>query len=167
MDSAILGRLVFARSLCLIENGGDLLLLHGAPTKPRYPNRYNGIGGHLEAGEDPLTSARREVREETGLDLPDLTLRAIIRAEQEPGPAVLLFVFTGHSATRETRASTEGDLVWVPRHQLASLDGLMPDLPVLLQQLDTLPPGQLLYGLYTAGVAGDMVTHFCRGRIES
>lgn len=160
-------RLVFARSLCFIENGGDLLLLRGAPTKPRYPNRYNGIGGHWEAGEDLIASARREVREETGLDLPDLTLRAIIRAEQEPGPAVLLFVFTGHSPTRETRASSEGELVWVPREQVTSLEGLMPDLPALLQQLEALPPGQLLYGLYAANDTGNVVAHFCRGPTDS
>jgi len=55
--------LVYARTLCFIENGNDILLLKGASTKRLYPNLFNGVGGHVEAGEDVLTSLRREKRQ--------------------------------------------------------------------------------------------------------
>lgn len=69
---------VIPRTLCFITNGADVLLMKRAMHKRAFPGRYNGIGGHIERDEDPFTSARREIREETGLAVDDLRLRGIV-----------------------------------------------------------------------------------------
>src|SRR5664279_859085 len=53
----------------MIENDqGELLLQHRTPTMALYPNRWdNSVGGHVDAGEDYLTAAKRELDEELGI----------------------------------------------------------------------------------------------------
>jgi 8-oxo-dGTP diphosphatase len=122
---------VYARTLCFVTSGDDVLMLKGAPTKKLYPNLYNGVGGHVEAGEDVLSSMEREVREETGLELADARLRAMVAVEESGKSGVVLFVFTARSDSRELRPSGEGQVSWIPRHCLMDLD-LVEDLRQLL-----------------------------------
>lgn len=53
----------------VIHQGRILLLLRGQ-TAPWAPGRWALPGGHLKAGETPYQGMRRELREETGIDLP-------------------------------------------------------------------------------------------------
>ena len=136
----------YPRVLCFVQNGQDVLLLKGAPTKRLYANLYNGVGGHVERDEDVLTALRREVREETGLEIEQPCLRAIIVADEGPGPGVVIFVYTADSATRAVRPSAEGGLVWAPRARLLEYD-VVPDLRDLLPRLFSGSSG-IIHGHY-------------------
>jgi 8-oxo-dGTP diphosphatase len=132
------------RTLAFIRNGDDILLMKRAATKRIFPNQYNGLGGHLERDEDPLTGAKREILEESGLSVQNLHLRAIynIDAGQETG--ILLFVYLGESDSREITVETEeGRLEWVPIAKLSDYD-LVEDLPLILPRIldmeKTTPP---------------------------
>jgi len=125
--------LVIPRVLCFITHGDDVLLLRGAPDKQLWANRYNGIGGHLEPGEDVYSAARREIQEEAGIPITELRLRGIITVAPEGDePGVLLFVFTAQALSRDVRASAEGQPVWVARDQIGTLD-VVEDVPVVLK----------------------------------
>ncbi len=131
--------LTIPRVLCFISNGDDLLLLKHAADKRVFPNRYNGVGGHIERGEDPLSGARREIKEETGLDVRDLRLRAVYNIDAGAATGILLFVFTAVSESRAVVEDREGSLHWVAPDDLFALD-LVDDLPVLLPRILALQP---------------------------
>ena len=128
------------RTLTFVTFQDQVLLLRGAPDKPLWAGRYNGVGGHVEAGEDVRGSALREVREETGLEVAGLSLCGIVHVDAGEPVGVGLFVFRAEAASQAVRPSTEGDLAWVPFARVLSLE-LVPDLPVLLPKVLNHPPG--------------------------
>lgn len=137
------------RTLCFITNSNHLLLLKGAPTKSTWPNLYNGIGGHVERGESIEHAALREIQEETGLtDIADLRLRGTITIDTSSAAGLIVFVFTGSSATRDVHPSPEGQLQWAPMQAIALLP-CVEDLPDLLSQINHMaeldPPFHLHY----------------------
>ena len=122
------------RVLVFVYHRGDVLLIKGAPTKRIWANRYNGIGGHVEASEDVYTAAKRETLEETGLEVRGLRLRGIVNIDVGAATGIMLFVFTACSDRRQTISSAEGTLEWVPQAQLSQYD-LVEDVPILLERL--------------------------------
>jgi len=127
------------RTLCFISYSGDVLLLRGSPTKRIWPDKYNGVGGHVEATEDVYTAAVREMGEETGLDVADVRLRGIVNIDIGEETGIILFVFTAQARGRDVRPSPEGTLEWVQRDRLATLD-LVEDLPELLSRVLAMQP---------------------------
>ena len=125
---------VIPRVLVFIFNGGDVLLLRGAPTKRIWANRYNGVGGHIEAHEDVYSAAHREIREETGLVVHDLRCRGIVNIDAGQRTGILLTVFTAWSDERQAFPSEEGALEWVRLTDIPQLD-LVDDVPVLLGRI--------------------------------
>jgi 8-oxo-dGTP diphosphatase len=152
---------VVPRTLSFILHDEALLLLRGAAGKRLGAGKLNGVGGHVEAGEDLLASAHREVEEETGLREVTLALRAVLHVAGPQGaPGVFLFVFLGASVTRAVRASAEGELAWYARASLPWAE-MVDDLPLLLPRLlAPAAPGGLVYGYYHPDETGRLVVRF-------
>lgn len=130
---------LYPRTLTFLLNGEDILLIQRPPDAPLFPGLFNGVGGHIERGEDVLSSARREVYEETGLEVPNLTLRCLLHVDEGlDRPGVLVCVFVGHTNQRDVVESSEGALHWIPLASLGDLN-VLPDLPPLLARILALP----------------------------
>ena len=118
--------------------GDQILLLRGAPHKRLWANQYNGIGGHIEAGEDLLAAARRELNEETSLQPEELWLCGTVLIDTGQNPGIAIFVFRGECTKGENLSqlspSSEGELAWVPLARVFELP-LVEDLPILLPQI--------------------------------
>lgn len=125
---------MIVRSLIFIFHENEVLLIKGAANKKIWPNLYNGIGGHLEKGEDVLASAQRELFEETGLDHIPLTLRGNIVIEIDEKQGILLFIYRGESSSKRIRNSEEGDLHWIDINKFDTLK-LVPDLRIILPKI--------------------------------
>jgi 8-oxo-dGTP diphosphatase len=123
---------VIPRTAIFLRREDSFLLLKGAPDKRLWANKYNGLGGHVERGEDILSAAKRELLEETGLEA-DLWLCGVLIVDAgELG--IALYFFTGESRSGEPIPAVEGTPEWVPFDQLGALP-VVEDLPVLLSRI--------------------------------
>ncbi len=122
------------RTLIFITRENSVLLLKGAPDKRIWANKYNGVGGHIERGEDVLSSAKRELDEETGLST-DLGLVGTLQVDVEPNMGVCVYIFRGECRENvEPRPSKEGALEWLPFDDLEKYP-LVEDVAVLLKKI--------------------------------
>jgi 8-oxo-dGTP diphosphatase len=128
------------RTLIFLTRGDQLLLLKGAENKRLWAGLYNGIGGHVEPGEDIYSAARREIFEETGLRPLDLYLCGVFTVDTQTNPGVCVFIFTGECQESDLKASQEGSLDWHPVLELATL-ALVSDLHILLPKVLNYKPG--------------------------
>lgn len=123
--------LVSPRVLLFIFNGQEILLIKGSEKKKIWPGYYNGIGGHIEIGEDAGEATIRELREETGIDNLGLYLCGTIINEGENNRGILLMVYKGEYSGKTITSSEEGKLEWKNIYELQGLP-LVEDIPALL-----------------------------------
>ena len=131
--------MLIPRTAIFLRRGNSYLLLKGAPTKRLWANKYNGLGGHVERGEDILTAALRELFEEAGLSA-DLWLCGTVIVETGQNPGICLYMFSGESASGEPQPSPEGRAEWIDYDRLSGLP-VVEDLPVLLVRIHAMRKG--------------------------
>lgn len=110
-------------TLCYIENNDRYLMLHRTKKeKDINKDKWIGVGGHFEPGESPDECLQREVMEETGLTLASYQLRGIITFSTNTWPTEYMFLYTAKATTNTITECSEGELVWVPKSEIDSLN---------------------------------------------
>ena len=88
-----------------------------------HQGKWNGLGGKLEPAETPEECARREIREESGLEVDSLVLKGLLTfpkfANNEDWYA---FVFVASGPQGSLIESPEGQLEWIDNARLTELE---------------------------------------------
>lgn len=77
-----------------INSKGEFLIQQRAPMVQWKPNLWAGTGGSAISGEDALTAARRELREEIGYDAQEQELQPIARLRRANSFCGVFALFT-------------------------------------------------------------------------
>lgn len=107
----------------LLDPATDRVLIIRRNARPDddHFGKVNGLGGKVEVDEDIVSSARREVLEESGLTATELQMRGTVTFS-DFGPnreQWLVFIFLVTSWTGECMTeNNEGELEWVDRSLL-------------------------------------------------
>jgi 8-oxo-dGTP diphosphatase len=99
------------------------MMLRNKKLNDVHTGKWIPLGGGFEAGESPEECMRREVREESGLEVESAVLKGVITFPNfaERGDRwVFVFVVTAFSG--DLGACLEGDLHWIADHDLESLE---------------------------------------------
>jgi NAD+ diphosphatase len=109
--------------IVLIHDGADGCLLGRQPTWP--PHRYSTLAGFVEPGESLEHAVVREVREESGVVVEDVTYRG---SQPWPFPASLMLGFEARAAGGELGPGDNEleDVRWFTRDDLRSGQPLLP-----------------------------------------
>lgn len=98
-----------------IVNNKKLLVLKRASNDVQKPDIWEIPGGRLELGEDPFKGIKREVKEETGLDIEvqhPLSIRHFTRDDDQ---IITMLIFLGKSANNNIVLTKEHSAFdWVP-----------------------------------------------------
>ena len=129
------------RTLIFIERNDEILLIHKNKKDSFGFSKLNGIGGHIEKGEEPYESAKREILEESGLIIDQLSLVAIIFIEIGSNPGILLFIFKAKYINGNLQESDEGNLVWMKKSLIKDDTNIVKDIPFLLEISDSYQEG--------------------------
>ncbi len=121
------------RTLTFLTRQDEILLIRLGPERGEWSGLLNGAGGHVEQGEDPVQSARREIAEETGLTAAELTLAGVVIIDTGEQPGIGLYVFIGEAEEGELKPGREGTPEWIPLDKLDEAS-LVADLPALIPE---------------------------------
>lgn len=98
-----------------IVNDGNLLLLKRRPNDVQMPSIWEVPGGRLDIGENPVEGLKREILEETGLDVGIICPFNVNHFQRKDGQTITMLVFLCKADGREVILSEEHtEFEWVP-----------------------------------------------------
>ena len=149
--------MLIPRTAIFVRRGDEYLLLKGSPSKRLWAGKYNGLGGHVDRGEDILSSARRELMEEAGITADLWLCGTVIVDAGDVG--ICLFVVVGENAQGEVKSSQEGTPEWIRLEALGRLP-LVEDLPILLGRIHKLKRGDVPFSARSFYENEELQVHF-------
>jgi 8-oxo-dGTP diphosphatase len=118
-------------------NNGKVLLLRRSPTKDFVPNTWEEVTGRMKQFEDPETTVRREVLEETGISeieiVKPIAVRHYFRGDEETAEnEVLLIIYWCKTTVDQVVISEEhSEYIWFSPQAAAEL----ADYPAVRKEL--------------------------------
>ena len=143
---------VLPRVLIFIFHKDEILLIkysgkgnNPSSEKEQRKDIYNGLGGHIEFGENIIESAVKEVQEEAGIEKINPQIKAIINVNGFYGKDVMNFVITANAKDRNVKSGIEGELEWVKLEDVDKLN-TFDDVKPILDKIQQLRNGEIVVG---------------------
>ena len=118
-----------------IFNEAEVLIIK--ENKPTAVEKWNFPSGHIEYGEDILYSARREVKEETGLDVKLIGTTGVYNFISSTNNQVILFHFIGEVTGGSINLEEDeiSDSKWIKVSDLVKFENEDLREPEVLKQI--------------------------------
>ena len=97
------------------------MLLRNKKKNDLNEGKWIGVGGKFEEGESAEQCARREIFEETGLEVHDLIKRGEVEFNSNLWDSELMHLFTAVSDSEAYSECSEGELRWIDKDKIKSL----------------------------------------------
>ncbi len=115
---------------CFVKKDGKYLMLHRNPDKRIMPGVWMAPGGKREFNEGLFAAARREIREETGLEIKNLKVKVVGNAylkdlDQE---VFFNFVMADWASGEVIQDPADGELRWLTPAEIVKLDNLLAEI---------------------------------------
>ena len=134
-------------TVCYIEKEGKYLMLHRTKKENDInKEKWLGIGGKFEDKESPEDCIIREVKEETGLILNSVKLRGMLTFINTICETEYIYIFTSDDFTGNLIECNEGDLQWVEKDKVTSLN-LWEGDKIFIEKILIVSPYLFEYGL--------------------
>ena len=108
-----------------IRNSKDeWLISQRAANRPTFPLKWESVGGSVTVGEDSLTGAIREAKEEVGVDLDPQygkLISSTVREHFQDIKDVWLFLYDGEIDLRNATTDEVADLRWMTVAEIRAL----------------------------------------------
>lgn len=119
---------------CFVKKDGKYLMLHRNPNKRIMPDVWMAPGGHLEFNEGLFEAARREIKEETGLEIKNLKVKVVGTAYLKDLNQELFFHFVtaDYKRGKLLQNKNDGELYWLTPGEIAKLPTLLAEIRKIL-----------------------------------
>lgn len=119
---------------CYIKKDDKYLMLKRAPDKKVLPNVWMAPGGKLDFKEGLYACARREVKEETGLDIKNIRLMCFGNTFlKDINTEMFFFILESEYAAGEVlKNPKDGELHWLTIEEILNLENLLAELKIIL-----------------------------------
>ncbi|MCJ7568281.1 MAG: NUDIX domain-containing protein [Anaerolineales bacterium] len=154
--------MIIPRCLSFLLREDQVLLIRIAEDRGRWAGLLNGVGGHIEQGEDPRNAALREIKEEAGLILSPsaLFLSGVVTVDMGNSPGIGLYIFVGETKNSKTHNSSEGITEWIDLDDFEK-QTFVDDLPALLPRaIQSFHDKRPFCAVTTFDKAGSPLIHF-------
>lgn len=124
-----------SQKIFLKNNEGKILALRRSETDPSRPLTWDLPGGNIEEGENLLENMKREILEEIGIEISDITILGALSGTSKKGEYAIQIAYTGSIGDAEITLSYEHDQYkWVTKEEFLSLEST-EKIKKFLQQL--------------------------------
>jgi 8-oxo-dGTP diphosphatase len=128
---------------CFVEKDGKYLMLKRNPNSRILPSIWIAPGGHQEFCEGIVEATRREIKEETGLEIKNIRVRVVgISYLRDIDQEFCFRILTADYAGGELKGNPhDGDFVWLEPNEMLRIDNILeelkPIIPLILLNNDT------------------------------
>ena len=116
-------KIAISQKAIIFNKEGRILTLYRSKTAPSRPNTWDFPGGDLDFGEDTTKGILREVKEETSLDVKELTLFDVSSKINEKGEFWVTIAYKAKADSDKVILSFEHtEFRWVAPEEFLNLE---------------------------------------------